>query len=149
MCPVSGQSRVMAAIVLTSFTSDGLEQFPKDPGPRITFLRRINWQLQHFMKINKTLSNEAEMNRLALWSSSHSTNHPHTFLMNLTHSGIYPSFILLQHYTVQTSDTVATVKLCGMHDRHCRLVAASEIMAAKCLDEKLYIWNKSMDSLWG
>ena len=31
MCPVSGQTRVMAAIVLTSQASDGLEQFPKDP----------------------------------------------------------------------------------------------------------------------
>ena len=39
MCPVSGQSRVMAAIVLTSQASDGLEQFPKDPWPRITFLQ--------------------------------------------------------------------------------------------------------------
>ena len=73
--------------------------FPRIPGRGLHSSRRINWQLQHFMKINKTLSNEAEMNRLALWSSSHSTNHPHTFLMNLTHSGIYPSFILLQHYT--------------------------------------------------
>ena len=69
--------------------------FPRIPGRGLHSFRRINWQLQHFMKINKTLSNEAEMNRLALWSSSHSTNHPHTFLMNLTHSGIYPSFILL------------------------------------------------------
>ena len=76
--------------------------FPRIPGRGLHSFRRINWQLQHFMKINKTLSNEAEMNRLALWSASHSTNHPaHTFLMNLTHSGIYPSFILLQHYTVQ------------------------------------------------
>ena len=74
--------------------------FPRIPGRGLHSSRRINWQLQHFMKINKTLSNEAEMNRLALWSSSHSTNHPHTFLINLTHSGIYPSFILLQHYTV-------------------------------------------------
>ena len=73
--------------------------FPRIPGRGLHSSWRINWQLQHFMKINKTLSNEAEMNRLALWSSSHSTNHPHTFLIYLTHSGIYPSFILLQHYT--------------------------------------------------
>ena len=51
------------------------------------------------------------MNRLALWSSSHSTNHPHTFLMNLTHSGIYPSFILLQHYTVHAHIRHQVLKL--------------------------------------
>ena len=38
---------------------------------------------------------------------------------------------------------VAIVKPCGMHYGQYRLVAKSEIMAAKCWDEKLFIWNKS------
>ena len=39
--------------------------------------------------------------------------------------------------------SVATVKSCGMYDGQYRLLAESELMVAKCLAEKLFIWNES------
>ena len=73
------------------------------------------------------------MNRLAQWSSSHSTNHPHTFLIYLTHSGIYPSFILLQHYTEHAHIRHHILKVIPPSKVHCVCVDDNVRSISGCL----------------
>ena len=51
----------------------------------------------------------------------------------------YVEFLIFVIKTLGNLVTVAIVKPCAMYDGQYRFVAKSEIMAAKCIDEKLYI----------